>query len=201
MKAVLYSLRGELAVKGSDFLVVDCSGVGYRCSATLNTLASLPAGGEVFVYTHMLVREDAIELFGFANERELESFRLLIGVSGVGPKSALAILSDMTPDKFALAVAAGDVKAFTRAPGVGAKTAQRILLELKDKITKDTVSFAITGASAAVPIASGSAGEAIAALAALGYSQSEAAAVVAKLDQTLSVNDMIKAALKKLAMM
>lgn len=198
---MIYSLRGELAVKGPDFLVIDCGGVGYRCSATLNTLASLPAGGEVFVYTYMLVREDAVELFGFANERELECFRLLIGVSGVGPKSALSVLSDMNPDKFALAIAAGDVKAFTKAQGVGAKTAQRILLELKDKITRDTVSFAITGSASSVPIAAGSAAEAIAALAALGYSQSEAAAVVAKLDQSLSVNDMIKAALKALAMM
>ena len=198
---MIYSLRGELAVKGPDFLVIDCGGVGYRCSATLNTLASLPAGGEVFVYTYMLVREDAVELFGFANERELECFRLLIGVSGVGPKSALSVLSDMNPDKFALAIAAGDVKAFTKAQGVGAKTAQRILLELKDKITRDTVSFAITGSAASDPIAAGSAAEAIAALAALGYSQSEAAAAVAKLDQSLSVNDMIKAALKALAMM
>ena len=106
---MIYSLRGELAVKGPDFLVIDCGGVGYRCSATLNTLASLPAGGEVFVYTYMLVREDAVELFGFANERELECFKLLIGVSGVGPKSALSVLSDMNPDKFALAIAAGDV--------------------------------------------------------------------------------------------
>ena len=198
---MIYSLRGELTVKGPDFLVIDCGGVGYRCSATLNTLASLPAGGEVFVYTYMLVREDAVELFGFANERELECFRLLIGVSGVGPKSALSVLSDMNPDKFALAIAAGDVKAFTKAQGVGAKTAQRILLELKDKITRDTVSFAITGSAASVPIAAGSAAEAIAALASLGYSQSEAAAAVAKLDQSLSVNDMIKAALKALAMM
>jgi len=198
---MIYSLRGELLLKGPDFAVVECSGVGYRCSATLNTLAALPASGEVFVYTYLLVREDAVELFGFATERELECFKLLISVSGVGPKSALSILSDLDPDKFALAVAAGDVKAFTKAQGIGAKTAQRILLELKDKITRDTVSLAVTGAAAPAAISAGSAGEAIAALTVLGYSQSEAASVVSKLDQTLSSNEMIKAALKKLASM
>ncbi|MBE6883792.1 MAG: Holliday junction branch migration protein RuvA [Ruminococcaceae bacterium] len=198
---MIYSLRGEIIDKSPDAVVIECAGVGYRCSASLNTLSRLPSSGETFVYTYMLVREDSVELFAFADTRELQCFKLLISVSGVGPKSAISVLSDMNADKFSLAVAAGDVKAFTKAQGVGAKTAQRIILELKDKISKDSVAVSISGTASAVPISAGNTGEAIAALAALGYSQTEAASAVAKLDPSLSVNDMIKGALKALSVM
>ena len=198
---MIYSLRGEIIDKTPEFVVIECGGVGYRCAASLNTLSKLPSSGETFVYTYMLVREDAVELFAFSDTRELHCFKLLISVSGVGPKSAISVLSDMNADKFSLAVAAGDVKAFTKAQGIGAKTAQRIILELKDKISKDTVAVSISGGASSVPINAGNTGEAIAALTALGYSQSEAASAVARLDQSLSVNDLIKGALKALAAM
>ncbi len=127
---MFYSLTGKLAV-------VECGGVGYRCMTSLTTLSCLPPAGErVTLYTHLNVREDALDLFGFYSMNELDAFKKLIGVSGVGPKSALAILSDMTPDRLALCIASGDAKSLTRAPGVGVKLAQRLILELKDKISK-----------------------------------------------------------------
>ena len=198
---MIYSLRGEIIDKTPEFVVIECGGVGYRCAASLNTLSKLPSSGETFVYTYMLVREDAVELFAFSDTRELHCFKLLISVSGVGPKSAISVLSDMNADKFSLAVAAGDVKAFTKAQGIGAKTAQRIILELKDKISKDSVAVSISGSASSVPLTAGNTGEAIAALTSLGYSQTEAASAVAKLDHSLSVNDLIKGALKALAAM
>lgn len=198
---MIYSLNGKLIYTDVNTAVVECGGVGFKCAATLNTLRKLPPVGEnVFLFTHMNVREDSMDLFGFAEQEELQCFKLLISVSGVGPKAALAILSELTPEKLALAVTSGDSKTITRAKGVGPKMAQRVVLELKDKLkgsvpqtvdVKNQVSHSVTAA--------GNAGEAVSALTMLGYSQTEASNAVAELPQDLSVEEMIKKALKILS--
>jgi Holliday junction DNA helicase RuvA len=198
---MIYSVRGKLIHKESDLAVVECSGVGYACRTTLSTVASLPEkGSEVMLYTYLHVREDCVELFGFASEQELNCFRMLISVSGVGPKAALAILSDVTPERFALLVASDDSKTLTKTKGIGAKTAQRIVLELKDRIVKENINLAEAGGALAGPAAEGSAvGEAFSALLVLGYTQSEIAPVVSGLDPELGSAEMIKQALKIMA--
>lgn len=133
---MIYSLRGKLTVKDMNFVVVECAGVGYGCRTSYSTVSQLGAiGDEITLYTYMSVRDDNIELFGFSTTQELNCFKLLISVSGVGGKAATSILSDITPENFAFLVASGDSKAFTKTKGIGAKTAQRIVLELKDKIS------------------------------------------------------------------
>ncbi len=202
---MFYSLTGKLIYKGEQSIAVSCGGVGFRCAATRNTISSLPSVGSdnVTVFTHLNVREDALDLFGFYNEQELDAFKLLIGVSGVGPKAALAILSELSPDRFAVAVASGDAKAITAANGVGPKLAQRVIMELKDKI--GSVSFISDDASAtsnavnAVGSMSNTS-EAVSALVALGYSQSEASVAVSKLSPELSVEELIKGALKNMTL-
>lgn len=199
---MIYSLRGRLALKELGFVVVECGGVGYGCRTSYNTVSQLgETGSEVTVYTHLYVREDAVELFGFATLQELSCFRLLISVTGVGPKAATAILSDMTPERFALTVASGDSKSFTRTKGIGAKTAQRIVLELKDKMSAEAIggSVAVDAASfAAAPsgAAPSAVTEALEALMVLGYTQGEVAPILGKLDRTLSTQDMIKETLR-----
>ena len=196
-------------------LIIECAGVGYHVTVTANTLSHLPSpkfspdgtmveGAPVRIYTHMAVREDAVELFGFHNREELEMFRLLISVSGVGPKAAMSILSLFTPNGLASAVAAGDVKSISRAPGVGAKTAARLALELKDKIAKnfpqlgggysDEDSSVI---STAAP-SSNKLTDAQSALSALGYSRSEIAAAMKNVDLGGEVETIIKQALAAL---
>ena len=199
---MIYSLRGKLAHKEAGLAVVECGGVGYACRTTYTTLSQLESGSEVFLYTYMSVREDAVELFGFARQQELNCFKQLISVSGVGPKAALSILSDTTPEKFAVTVATGDHKAFTKTKGIGPKLAQRIVLELKDKISKEqlSVSGSEVFSAAAVDIGSGNVGEAVSALVVLGYSQTEAVTAVSKLDSTLPVEELIRQALKQMAL-
>jgi len=179
---------------------VECAGVAYRCQTTLSTLSRLdPVGAEVLLYTHLNVREDAVDLFGFADQRELRFFRMLIAITGVGPKAALSILSNLSPDRLSMCIATGDFKSITAAQGVGPKLAQRVVLELKDKIKNMD---AIGGAGALptdVNLDAGNASEAISALVALGYAQADAAMVVAKTDPNASVEDMIKAALRGLS--
>ena len=184
-----------------NFVVVDVGGVGYGVKTTLTTVSTLPpVGEEVFLYTYLHVREDAMELYGFYDASELNCYKMLISVNGVGPKAALSILSDHTPEQFALCVASGDAKALTKSAGIGLKTAQRIVLELKDKVSKEQVADGVTGRRAApAAVATGNAAEAISALVVLGYPQSEAAAVISSLDPSTSVEDMIKAGLKGLA--
>lgn len=198
---MIYSLHGRLAVKDINFAVVECGGVGYGCRTSYNTVSQLgEIGSDVMLYTHLYIREDAAELFAFATQQELSCFRLLISVSGVGPKAAISILSDVTPEKFAFLVASGDSKAFTRTKGIGAKTAQRIVLELKDKISSESLSGAFTGVSASSSptgiTGSYSISEALEALMVLGYSQGEAMAVLGKLDPALSTQDLIKETLR-----
>ena len=133
---MIYSLSGKLVHTESDLAVIECAGVGYACKTTFSTLQQIAGKKRGQAFTHLAVKEDAVELFGFATKEELKSFRMLISVSGVGPKAGLAILSACTPSQFALAVATGDTKAFTKIKGIGTKIAQRIVLELKDKVAK-----------------------------------------------------------------
>ena len=197
-----YSLRGTLTASDGRMAVVECGGVGYLCTISLQTHGSLPPLGEqVMLYTYLSVREDAMELYGFATLAERECFKMLTQVSGVGAKVAIAILSSLTADQVAFAIMAGDSKALTAAPGVGPKLAQRIVLELKDKFGKGTAEFSAGSLSASVPavMGKGSRGEAVAALAALGYSQAEAASALSDCADSMSVEDMIRAGLKKLS--
>lgn len=196
---MIYNLRGTLTYCDQNFAVVECSGVGFKCFTTLTTLREIgKVGNEVNLYTHLSVREDAMDLFGFASKEELESFRLLISVSGIGPKAAVAILSEMTPDRLAVCIASGDAKMLTKAQGVGKKTAERVVLELKDKM--GAIGASDVAAAAAAGSAEGTdSAEAVQALVALGYTQSDAAVVIGRLDPSLSVDEMIRIGLKELA--
>lgn len=198
---MIYSVRGELIHAEPKLAVVECGGVGMACQITMNTARQLPSvGSEVMLYTMMNVREDAIELFGFAEKNELASFKLLTTVSGVGPKVGIAILSELTPERVAMAVAAGDYKALTKAAGVGPKLAQRIVLELKDKCALPTTGTGDMDVVTAGPVsAAGNAAEAVSALTVLGFSSGEAAAAVGKLDSTLPVETLVRQALRSLA--
>ncbi len=200
---MIYSLRGKLTVKELGFAVIECGGVGYGCKTSYNTISRLgDIGSEAMLYTYLYVREDIVELFGFADQQELNCFRLLISVSGVGPKAATSILSDMTPEKFAFYVASGDSKSFTRTKGIGAKTAQRIVLELKDKISSESISGSVSGDAAAFSASaasSDSVSEALEALMVLGYSQGETAPILGKLDPSLSTQELIKETLRLLS--
>lgn len=202
---MIYSLRGKLTVKELGFAVIECGGVGYGCKTSYNTVAALgEVGSEAMLYTHLYVREDAVELFGFASLQELSCFKLLVSVSGVGPKAATSILSDFTPERFAFLVASGDSKSFTKTKGIGAKTAQRIVLELKDKISSESISGSaasdIAGfAAVSQDTAGASVAEALEALMVLGYSQGETAPILGKLDPALSTQELIKETLKIMA--
>ena len=199
---MIYSLTGKILKKTLDTVVISCAGVGYAVQVPLTTAESLPAPGrEGTVYTVMNVTENDVSLYGFATEEQRSCFKMLTSVSGVGPKAGLAILSIMTPERVALAASSGDHKAFTKANGVGPKLAQRIALELKDKVGKglaDGTGFG-GGAAAAAPAPSSAPAQAVAALVALGYNTSDAAAAVARIDETLPVQDIIKIALRGLS--
>lgn len=198
---MLYNIRGKLTVSDVNFIVVECGGVGFKCFTTLNTVKNIGRiGDEVNVFTYLSVREDAMDLYGFATLDELNAFKLLISVSGIGPKAAAAILSELAPDRLAVCIASGDAKAITRAQGVGKKTAERVVLELKDKMGSIAVGDAsdVVSSVASVGESSNSA-EAVEALVALGYSQSDAAVVVGSMDKSLSVDEMIRNGLKQLA--
>ena len=198
---MLYNIKGTLTVTDVNFIVVECGGVGFKCYSTLNTIKTIgKTGSEVNVYTYLAVREDAMDLYGFASLAELEAFKLLITVSGIGPKAAVAILSELTPDKLALCIASGDSKSITRAQGVGKKTAERVVLELKDKMGSIAAGDTAPVISGAASVAdSSNTAEAVQALVALGYSQSDAAVAVGAMDKSLSVDEMIRLGLKQLA--
>ena len=200
---MIYCLTGKIVKKSMNAVVISCGGVGYYVQCPASVAGALPGvGKDATVYTVMSVSENDISLYGFASEEQQTCFEMLTGVSGVGPKVGLAILSVMEPDRVALAISAGDHKAFKVASGVGPKLAQRIVLELKDKVAKgfvDGISLEdVAGASSSAPAAAG-AGQAIAALVSLGYSQSEAAIAVSKIDATLPVEEIIKLALRGMA--
>lgn len=199
---MIYSISGLLRQVAPTYCVVEACGIGYQCSASTHTLSSLPARGqEVTLLTHLCVKEDGVELFGFSTEQERHCFKMLIGVSGVGPRVALAILSDAAPDRLMLSIAAGDAKALTRAQGVGSKLAQRIILELRDKVSNDDLSAEFAAESGGVETVTGSVrssakSEAISALVALGYGQTDAAAVIAPMEESLAVDELVRRALK-----
>ena len=197
---MFYYLNGVVAEMEANLAVIDCGGVGYACATTNYTLSQLKKGERAKLYTYMNVREDAVELFGFASQSELHSFKLLLGVSGVGPKAALSILSANTPANLAMAVVMGDEKALTAALGIGKKIAQRIILELKDKLAKEQSSFSgDSGAILPVAVPDDKTREAGAALAVLGYSASEVAAALKGIDMdALPLEEIIRQALKRM---
>lgn len=199
---MFYYVEGKVAHIGPYLAVIDCGGVGYACRTTSYTLGSLSVGKVAKLYTYLHVREDAFELYGFASERELSSFEMLIGVSGVGPRMALSILSSGTPENLAMAIVSENAKALTSAPGVGKKIAQRIILELKDKLAKGQLTVSGGGetfAPGVTVIPENKASEASAALAVLGYGPAEINAALKGVDmESLTLEEIIKQALKNL---
>jgi Holliday junction DNA helicase RuvA len=196
-----YYVNGTVAELEGGLAVIDCGGVGYACATTNYTLSQLKKGARAKLYTYLNVREDAMELFGFADQSELRSFKLLIGVSGVGPRAALSILSAVTPQQLALAVVTEDEKALTAANGIGKKTAQRVILELKDKLAREEAftSGAKGGVSVAAAVSHSKKSEAQAALAVLGYGSAEINAALKDIDvDALTLEDIIRQALKRM---
>lgn len=195
---MIYSLHGKLLEKTPDEVVIECGGVGYLVSIPSSALGTLPElGKDCTLYTYMNVSENAIALYGFADRENRTMFNILTSVSGVGPKAGLAILSVLTPAKISLAISAQDFKALTAASGVGPKLAQRIVLELKDKVAKTSLNgLSISDMGGASYASSSASVQAVAALTNLGYTQSEAAVAVSKIDSSLPVDEMIFLALR-----
>ena len=200
---MFYYLKGELAYREHGLCVIDCGGVGYKLTVSMNTSDALISklGKEVKLFTHLAVRENEVELFGFGSSEERECFNHLTGVSGVGPKVAMSILSTMTPDKLALAICTEDYKAIAKAPGIGTKTAQRIVLELKDKFSNEIV--ATTEAAKinlnATPAKGSNLSEAAEGLMVLGYDKNTVLSALKGVDTSLPVGEIIRLALKNLA--
>ena len=197
---MFYYIEGSVALIDGSIAVIDCGGIGFAINTTVNTLARLKIGERARLYTYPLIREDCFDLYGFFSQEEKRSFEMLIGVSGVGPKAAQAILSSNTPDALALAIISGNEKALTIVPGIGKKIAQRILLELKDKLAKETKELDLSGPT--VPASSAGndkRADAAAALAVLGYGNAEITAALKGLDiPSMTVEQIIKAALRSM---
>ncbi len=196
---MIATLNGKYLYSDLTSVIVECAGVGYKCFVTKNCLNNLPEkNSNLFLYTHLVVREDAMDLYGFTDIDELEAFKLITSVSGVGPKIGIAILSEFTPNRLITAIASNDPKTLTLAQGVGIKLAQRIVLELKDKVgsiessNDDTISVTQNASRA-------NTSEAVEALIALGYTKGQASLTVAKLDSSLPTNELIKQALQNLS--
>lgn len=201
---MFYYLDGTVALLQQGLAVIDCGGVGYACHASQNTVGKLKMGAKARLLTHLNVREDIFELYGFIDEEERSCFLMMVGVSGVGPKAALSILSVAPPDRLALSIITGDEKLLTQAPGIGKKIAQRIILELRDKMSKEQLEAPSSGAAAAFSASAGGSvnhtQEAVAALMVLGYSQAEALHAMEGLDAAhLGADEIIRSCLKKLA--
>ncbi|MDD6807803.1 MAG: Holliday junction branch migration protein RuvA [Oscillospiraceae bacterium] len=201
---MFYSITGEIVYSDTNTVAVQCGGVAFSCNVTFNTIKKIgPVGSQVTLYTYLNVKEDALDLFGFYEKSELDMFKMLISVSGVGPKAGLAILSELEPSQLVMCIATGDSKSITRAQGVGPKVAGRVVLELKDKIVKNMTGASASedfkaAAAATVNAGQSNVSEAVSALVMLGYSQSEASIAVGKCDPTLKAEDIIKQALKNL---
>ncbi|MBR4235145.1 MAG: Holliday junction branch migration protein RuvA [Clostridia bacterium] len=191
-------IEGIISEKNADSVVVDCAGVGYELNVSAQTLSACPAQGKsVKLYSYLAVREDAMELFGFISKEEKKMFLRLIGVSGIGPRTALGVLGALSVHNLSVALVAGDANALARAPGIGKKTAQRLVLELKDKVETQELT-GVTGAPF-VPSAQSAEAEAIQALMALGYNSSDAAKAVSSVaGQSDKTNDIVFLALRKL---
>ena len=199
---MFYYLNGKITILEAGLAVVDCAGVGYACRCSTYTQSQLRIGEERRLFTHVNVKEDAIELYGFSGREELRLFEQLTAVTGVGPASALAILSVLSPDQLTLAIMTGDEKSITRAKGIGAKSAKRIILELKDKLGGE-LDFSAGPGAAPVPVVrdSGKVALATAALAELGYTQSEAAAALKGADaEHMSVEELVRYGLRAMVM-
>ncbi len=195
---MLYSVRGNVIHMEQGFVVIECSGVGYRCQTTLTTMRNIKNGTEATLYTHLNVREDAVELFGFYSLQELSCFRTLISVSGVGPKMALSLLSELSVEQIAMCVSASDVKSLTRAQGVGPKLAQRIILELKDKLSILPQAEPGIETKGSVIADTGKIPQAVAALSVLGYSAADVTPILSRLSGDLSVTELISETLKRM---
>ncbi len=195
---MIYSVSGTLIHKEASLAVVECAGVGYACRTTQTTLSAIgAAGSQVTLYTHLSVREDAVELFGFADREELSCFQMLITVSGIGPKAAIAILSDLTPNRFALLVASGDTSALTKVKGVGKKSAERIVVDLKDKLAKTNPAMQELPA-AGTASGTDNLSEALAALCVLGYRQEEVMPILLRQSEILSAEELIRLTLREM---
>lgn len=201
---MFYYVDGTVALLQQGLAVIDCGGVGYACHASQHTIGKLKIGTQARLLTHLNVREDIFELYGFIDDEELSCFQMLISVSGVGPKAALSILSVAPPDRLALSIITGDEKLLTQAPGIGKKIAQRVILELRDKMSREQLETA-SGASPVAVAMTANGGinhtqEAVAALMVLGYSQAEALRAMGGLDAAhLEADEIIRQCLKKLA--
>jgi len=198
---MFYYINGTVSVIEENLAVLDCGGVGYACHTTAYTLSQLQIGKQQKLYTYCNIKEDAFDIFGFSTKEEHDCFNQLLSVSGVGPKAALSILSSVTPSQMTLAIVTGDEKTLTMAPGVGKKMAQRIILELKDKMGAQ-VSSADTGTAAFIPhIAGNKMSEATAALASLGYSSGEISHALKNIDiEHLSLEEIVRSALRAMVM-
>lgn len=196
---MIATLNGKFLYSDLTSVIVECAGVGYKCFVTKNCLNNLPEkNSDLFLYTHLVVREDAMDLYGFTDIDELDAFKMITSVSGVGPKIGIAVLSELTPNRLITAIASNDPKTLTLASGVGIKLAQRIVLELKDKVgaietSTEDIAVNVSNNSRA------NTSEAVEALMALGYTKGQSSLAVAKLDSSLSTNELIKLALQSLA--
>lgn len=204
---MFYYVRGELVLAEPGTAVIDCGGVGYKLSVSDNTLGKLSNMDKksALLYTYMYIREDAVDLIGFATQEELSAFKMLISVSGVGPKAAMSILSLLSVEKFALAVSTQDSKAIAKAQGIGPKTAARIVLELKEKVAKAFATVPSGGGAQEVfaeeaSVSGGNFAEAEKALMVLGYTKAEAQTALKGVPPTASLEEMISAALRKMAL-
>ena len=197
---MIHSLTGKVIEKSLDEVVISCGGVGFLVAVPQTAQGAIaPIGEETTLYTCLNVKEDALDLYGFATKEEQRAFKIITTVSGVGPKVGLAILSVLSPERIAMAVSSGDHKAFTAASGVGPKLAQRIVLELKGKFTETSLGGITIEDIARTAVATGNVSQAISALVALGYTQSQAAVAVSKLDADADVQTLIKQALRLIA--
>lgn len=194
---MFYYLDGRITHIDHSVAVIDCGGIGYACNTSMNTISGLKIGEKVKLYTRLIVREDSFDIYGFSSQEELNCFLMLIGISGVGPKAAVSILSCSTPAKLAIAIVSGDEKAITSAQGVGKKLAARIILELKDKLAK---SQGIDAGMIGQSTGSSNASEAAEALTVLGYSRSEAAQAISGAKTGSSTEEIIRYALKNLVL-
>jgi len=198
---MFYYIDGTVTVIEENMAVLDCGGVGYACNTTAYTLSQLQPGKRQKLFTYCNIREDAFDIYGFSTKEELNCFNRLLSVSGVGPKVALSILSSTTPSQIALAIATGDEKTLTMAPGVGKKMAQRIILELKDKLGGQISASEVSSESAVLINSGNKVSEASAALASLGYSNSEIAYALRNIQTNdLSVEEIVRFALRAMVM-
>ena len=195
---MFYYLSGTVALLENGIAVIDCGGVGYTCHTSTYTQSQLTVGQRAKLYTYCNIREGAFDIFGFSSKEEKNCFEMMVGVSGVGPKVALAILSAVTPQNFTMAVLTEDDKLLTAAQGVGKKLAQRIILELKDKLGKTVSQADFSAGPAPVTVSGGSVGEASAALAVLGYSQAEISAALKGADPALPTDELVRLALRNM---